>query len=287
MIPAAFDYYRASSVSEALSLLAQHEGAKFLAGGHSLIPVLKLRLSEVPALIDIRQVSELRDISKEADAWRIGALTTHRMLEHHPSIPTALSEAAALIGDPAIRNRGTIGGSLAHADPASDLPTVILALGATLHCAGRGAERSIAADDFFTDMFETALAEDELLLHISIPNSFSATAYEKLSNPASRYAMVGVAVALKMQDGICQQARVAVGGLTPLVQRCPTVEAALKGQQLSSEQLSTAAQAVKSDLLADDIMGDMHASSEYRLGVAPEILRRALIKATLRVQEEG
>jgi carbon-monoxide dehydrogenase medium subunit len=285
MIPAAFDYHRAGSVAEALSLLQAHEGAKLLAGGHSLIPVLKLRLSEVPMLIDISHIAALRGIDKIAGGWRIGALSTHRMLERHPDIPTALSEAAALIGDPAIRNRGTIGGSLAHADPASDLPTVILALGATLHCLGSKGERSLSADAFFTGMFETALEEAELLTHIEIAAIFSASAYEKLPNPASRYAMVGAAVALRLEGDSCAAARVAVGGLTQQATRARAVEAALIGQPMAQETLREAARRITDDVSPEMLMGDMHGSARYRLGVAPEIIRRALSKAAKRAQE--
>jgi carbon-monoxide dehydrogenase medium subunit len=285
VIPASFDYHRADSVSEALTLLREHEGAKLLAGGHSLIPVLKLRLSEVPALIDISRIGELRGIIQVADGWQIGALTTHRMLEHHPEIPAALSEAAALIGDPAIRNRGTVGGSLAHADPASDLPTVILALGATLTCLSREGERTIKSDEFFTGMFETALKEDELLVRIDVSDRFQGTAYEKLSNPASRYAMVGAAVALGLEGDTCTDARVAVGGLTPQATRCHAVETALSGQALTSDLIAEAAKRVREELKPDELMGDMHGSASYRLGVAPEIIRRALVKAAARAQE--
>lgn len=283
MISGKFDYYRAESLEQAFLLMQEHEGAKLLAGGHSLIPVLKLRLSEVDALIDIGQIEALKGMSTSDDGLKIGSLTTHSELEHAADAPHALSEAAALIGDPAVRNRGTVGGSLAHADPASDLPTVFLALDASFQVAGKDGQRSVGADDFFTDMFETALEEDEILtsMDVALPSN-TGTAYAKLSNPASRYAMVGCAVRLTVENGNCTGARVAIGGLLPKATRCPAVEAALVGSATDEASLAQAAQALTNDLNADEVMGDMHGSASYRQAVAPEIMKRALVKAAAR-----
>jgi CO/xanthine dehydrogenase FAD-binding subunit len=172
MYSASFDYYRARSVAEARTLMAAHPGAKLLAGGHSLIPLLKLRLAAPAAVIDIGRVAELRGIEQKGDDLAIGALTTHAELAasaHLRSSATALADAASIVGDPAVRNRGTIGGNVAHADPASDLPTALVALNARMVAVGPGGERTVAADEFFTGLMATALADDEILVNILVP----------------------------------------------------------------------------------------------------------------------
>ena len=187
MFAADFEYYRAGSVAEAGQLLAAHPGAKLLAGGHSLIPLLKLRLAAPAAVIDIGRIAELRGISTDGDGLRIGALATHAEIAASDAVKkhaAALAEAASQIGDPAVRNRGTIGGNLAHADPASDLPTVLAALGATLTVTGKDGERSIDAGDFFTGVMMTALGENDLLTSIQVPSAAGrGTAYVKFSHP--------------------------------------------------------------------------------------------------------
>ena len=189
MYPPKFDYYRAGSPDEAVALVQEH-GGKFLAGGHSLIPVMNLRLADPGALVDIGRL-DMKGIASNGSGVTIGALTTHAMVAASGDVPTALSEAAGKIGDPQVRNRGTVGGNIAHADPASDLPTVLLALKATIHTNGR----SIPADDFFVDLFTTALDEGEIITSVSVASEAANTgsAYAKLPNPASRYAMVGAA----------------------------------------------------------------------------------------------
>ena len=200
MFAADFEYYRAGSVAEAGRLLAAHPGAKLLAGGHSLIPLLKLRLAAPAAVVDIGRIAELRGISTDRDGLRIGALTTHAEIAASDAVKehaAALAEAASQIGDPAVRNRGTIGGNLAHADPASDLPTVLAALGAALTVAGRDGERSVTAGDFFTGVMTTSLGENDLLTSIRVPSAAGrGTAYVKFSHPASRYAVIGVAACI-------------------------------------------------------------------------------------------
>jgi carbon-monoxide dehydrogenase medium subunit len=278
MYPPKFDYYRAASPDEAAALVQEH-GGKFLAGGHSLIPVMNLRLADPGALVDIGRL-DMKGISTSSSGVTIGALTTHAMVAASGDVPTALSEAAGKIGDPQVRNRGTVGGNIAHADPASDLPTVLLALKATIHTNGR----SIPADDFFVDLFTTALDEGEMITSVSVAGEGANTgsAYAKLANPASRYAMVGVAAQVTVQNGVCTAASVAIGGLTPKATRARSVEAALVGQALNSDTLAAAAAAVTNDLDPDDILGDIHASAEYRQQMAPVFVRRALATAVSR-----
>lgn len=282
MYPPQFDYYRATSVDEALSLLQEHSGAKLLAGGHSLIPTLKLRLADPGVLVDIGRIDSLRGISRENGTLRIGALTTHATVAASDDVPAALPDAASKIGDPQVRNVGTVGGNVAHADPASDLPTVLVALDATLHMQGPNGTRSIAAEEFFVDLFFTELGYDEILTAITIPVDGAGTAYAKLSNPASRYAIVGAAAKVTVSGGTCSAARVAVGGLTPCARRVTAVEEALVGQPLNQGTIEAAA-AKFAGALDDDIMGDIHASADYRNAMAPVYIARALTKAAERV----
>jgi carbon-monoxide dehydrogenase medium subunit len=282
MYPPKFDYYRASSVSEAVSLMQQH-GGKFLAGGHSLIPVMNLRLADPGSLIDIGRLSDLKGISAQGGSIRVGALTTHAMVAASEAVPTAMSEAAGVIGDAQVRNRGTIGGNVAHADPASDMPTVLMALGATFHISGASGDRSVAAGDFFLDLFTTALQEGEILTAIEVPQQGAGTgsAYAKLINPASGYAMVGAAAVLTVQGGQCTAASVAVGGATPYARKAPSVEAALVGKALDANTIAAAAAAVQNDL-GDDILTDIHASADYRRSMATVYVKRALTAAAER-----
>jgi carbon-monoxide dehydrogenase medium subunit len=277
MYPPKFDYYRADSLADAVSMLQQHSGAKVLAGGHSLIPVMNLRLADPGTLIDIGRIKDLKGISVQGNTVRIGALTTHAMIAASADVPQVLSEAAGMIGDPQVRNRGTIGGNIAHADPASDLPTVLTALGANIHVAGPNGSRTIAADDFFTDLFITALEEGEIVTAVEVTKSGAGTgsAYAKLFNPASRYAMVGAAAVVTVSGGTCTAAGVAVGGLVPSATRAKSVEAALVGKALNAETIAAAATAVQNDL-GDDVLGDIHASADYRKAMANVYVKRAL-----------
>jgi carbon-monoxide dehydrogenase medium subunit len=277
MYPPKFDYYRAGSVAEAFSLLGQHSGAKFLAGGHSLIPAMKIRLSDPGVLIDIARIPELKGISTSNGSVRIGAMTTHAAIAGSDLVPQALSQAAAEIADPQVRNRGTIGGNIVHADPGSDLPTVIVALGATLHIASAGGNRTMAAKDFFTGILETALQEGEIVTAIEVPRppQGSGSAYAKLASPASRYAMVGAAAVVTLKNGKCTEAGVAVGGLTPSATKAPSVEAALTGKSLNPASIAEAAKAVQDDL-GDEILGDIHAGPAYRKAMAIVYVKKAL-----------
>jgi len=285
MYSAPFEYYRAGSVQEAIELLQAHPGAKLLAGGHSLLAQMKLRVAQPPALVDIGRVKELSGISLDGDHVKIGAGTPHNTLatsavlkEHCP----ILAEAAALIGDQQVRNRGTIGGSLAHADPAADLPTVVVALGAHLTAMGPKGSRDIEAGDFFKDLFTTALAEDEVLTAITVPAYGSGTggAYEKHDHPASGYAVVGVAAIVMTSGGTCSGASVVVGGVTPNPVRAAAAEAALKGQALSEANIAAAADKV-AEALSNPI-SDYYASGEYRTHLANVLARRAIARAASR-----
>jgi carbon-monoxide dehydrogenase medium subunit len=286
MYPTNFDYHRARSIAEAQKLMAAHPGAKLLAGGHSLIPLLKLRLAAPPALIDIGRVPELRGIARHADHIRIGGLTTHAELAASADLQNsapALAEAAAMVGDPTVRNRGTIGGNVAHADPASDLPTVLVAMDARMVAVGPAGERTIPADQFFTGLMTTALAEEEILVAVLVPlmQRGQGSAYVKFSHPASRYAVVGVAAVVTITNGTCMAARVSLGGLLPGPRRASAVERALIGKLASEAATNAAAQQVGADL-GNDVTGDIYASAEYRSAVAPVYVTRAVGAAIAR-----
>ena len=290
MYAADFDYYRAGSVTEVGDLLQKHPGAKLLAGGHSLIPLLKLRLAAPETVIDIGRIDELRGIGVDHSAGvvRIGSLTTHTELAASTDLQqhaAALAEAAGQIGDPAVRNRGTIGGNVAHADPASDLPTVLCALGASVNTTGPGGDRTTAAADFFQGVMTTALGPDELLTSVDVPlaTTSQGSAYAKFSHPASRYAVVGAAASVTVADGACTGASIAVGGVVPVPARATSVEQALVGQALTADAIQTAARAVTGDLGdAADSLGDIFASAEYRRAVTHVWVQRAVAAASER-----
>ncbi len=283
MYPPNFDYYRASSIEEALSLLGQHRGAKVLAGGHSLIPAMKIHLADPGVVVDIGRISALKGITNENGAIMIGALTTHALVAASDLVPQALSEAAGKIGDPMVRNRGTIGGNISHADPGSDLPTVLTALEAMIHVTSTSGERTIAAPDFFKGILETALQEGEIVTAIELPAPAMGfgSAYTKLENPASRYAMVGAAARVVINNGRCEMASVAVGGLVPAARKAPSVAAALVGKTLDPVVIAAAAEAVQNDL-GNDILTDIHARVEYRRAMATVFVKRALSSAAER-----
>ena len=286
MYAANFDYHRAKTLADAQRLLAAHPGAKLLAGGHSLIPLMKLRLASPSAVVDIGRIAELRGISRSGDSIRIGALTTHAEIAASADVQKAapaLAEAAMLIGDPAVRSRGTIGGNIAHADPASDLPTVLVALDARIVAVGASGERTIGADGFFTGIMSTALAENEVVTAIVVPAAprGQGSAYVKFPHPASRYAVIGVAAAVTMANNECSAARVALGGLLPHATRATAVEQALTGKSLDTATIASAAAQVGSDL-GGEVTGDIFASAEYRAAVAPVYVKRAIAAAAAR-----
>jgi aerobic carbon-monoxide dehydrogenase medium subunit len=286
MYATTFDYHRATNLRDAQRLLQQNPAAKLLAGGHSLIPLLKLRLATPSAVVDIGRIAELRGIAQEGNAIRIGALTTHAELAASAELrksAAALAEAAATVGDPAVRNRGTIGGNVAHADPASDLPTVLVALDASFIALGPNGERTIAADDFFTGIMATALNEHEILVAVRVPAvaAGQGSAYVKFSHPASRYAVIGVAARITLEGGKCTAARIALGGFLPHARRVASVEQALIGTDADTATIAAAAAAVAADL-GGDVTGDIYASAEYRAAVAPVYIKRAVAAAVAR-----
>lgn len=263
------------------SLLSQNEGAKLLAGGHSLLPALKLRLSEPALLVDIGRVAGLKGITANG-SLRTGALTTHDEVASSPQVKSfapALAHAAGQIGDQAVRNFGTLGGNIAHADPASDPPTVLTAYDATIHLHGAGGARSVKAEDFFIDLFTTDLQANEVVTGIEIANyGGMKAAYAKLSHPASRYAVVGVCVVLHMNGSTCQDVRVAVGGSTVKALRSPSAEAALRGSSLDAAALDAAANAVMDDI-GHYLTGDMSFPQHYSQAMTGVYLKRAVKQA--------
>ena len=287
MYPASFEYHRPGTVEEAVRLLGTHkDDAKLLAGGHSLIPLMKLRLSSPKHVIDIGRVSGLSGIRDESGAIVIGALTTHYTVESNASLKTkcpVLAEAAAMIGDPQVRNLGTIGGSLAHADPAADWPAVVLALGAELKAIGPRGARTIKADDFFKDLLTTALAPDEVLteIRIPVPAAGSGTAYVKHPHPASRFAVVGVAAVVTASGGKCQAASVAVTGVGPKATRAKGVEAALAGKPLDAQSIAAAAEKAADGI---SMTADLQGSVEYKQHLTRVYTRRALEAAAARTR---
>ncbi len=278
MWPSKFDYHRASSVEEAIQLLSNNEDAKLLAGGHSLIPAMKLRLSQPASIIDIGHIDSLKSISANG-SLKIGALATHAQIASSSDVRSyceALSTATGLVGDPQVRNWGTLGGNLAHADPASDPPTVVLACGGTIHLQGPSGSRSVAAEDFFIDLFMVDMEPDELITAIEIPDLRNVkTGYAKLPHPASRYAIVGVCVALELDGSSCTNASVAVGGATTKPMLSSGAADALIGSDLGEAALNAAASAVQADI-ADDLIGDISAPEEYRQAMAGVFLKRAV-----------
>jgi aerobic carbon-monoxide dehydrogenase medium subunit len=281
MFPTEFQYFAPKSVAEAISLLQQHgDDAKILAGGHSLLPAMKLRLAQPAVLVDIGKIAELKGVTVNGGV-SIGALTTYRMLEESAELRAAcpvIVDTVGLIGDAQVRNRGTIGGSLAHSDPAADLPAVILALGATLSAQGSNGSRDISADDMFTEMLTTALEPTEVLTKISVPRigKGEGAAYAKLIQPASRYAIVGVAAYVKLDGGNVAAARIAVTGAGPMATRQSAAEAALVGSSGDEAAIAAASAKAGDDM---DYLGDIHASEEYRRAMVKVYTRRALTKA--------
>lgn len=287
MHAASFEYHRPTSVAEAVALLRDTSDAKVLAGGHSLLPLMKLRLAAPSALVDVSRIPGLAGIRVTRTGLQIGALTTHAAIAASSEVAgmcPILAEAAAQIGDTQVRNRGTIGGSLAHADPGADLPTVMVALGATLTLTGPASEREIPADAFFTGIFTTALRPEELVTSISVLGYGAGTGgvYLKHRHPASSYAVVGVAALVSMSGGTCSRVSLVVGGATGNPTRCAAAEGALMGKPADEATLATAAAAVRAAIT--DPMGDLYASGEYRTHLAGVMAQRAL---RLAIQRAG
>ena len=277
MWPKPFDYVRAGSIEEAITLLNKREDAKLLAGGHSLLPAMKLRLSEPATLVDIGQCG-LNQITDKGHGLVIGALATHATIAANTN--GALSQAAAGIGDQQVRNFGTIGGNIAHADPASDPPAVLVALNAKVYVKGSGGERSIPAEDFFVDLFTTELLEDEIITSIYVPSKDGhASAYAKMAHPASRYALVGVAVDLCTQEGHCSEVRIGVTGATTHAVRASSAEGVLQNAEINDATIAQACEAIQADI-ADQLLGDAAYPEDYRQAMAGVYLGRAIRAAT-------
>jgi carbon-monoxide dehydrogenase medium subunit len=281
------DYHRATSLNDAIKVLEKNKGAKLLAGGHSLIPAMKLRVANPPMLVDIGHIKGLNGIKLTKKEVRIGALITHAAVAASAELKDAcpiLAEAAAQIADPQVRNRGTIGGSLANADPASDYPTLITALDATLTATGPKGERQIEARKFFKDLFTTALKRDEVLTSITVPAygnmSGMGGAYLKHRHPASSYAVVGVAAMIGLEDGKITRAVVVVGGATSNPSHARSVESALEGLEPTEQNFA----AVANQMDLEATLGDSYASADYRAHLAKIMTKRALLLAAERAQ---
>ena len=280
-----FDYHRATSVAEAVELLSATDGAKLIAGGHSLIPLLKLRLARPVALIDISGINDLKTIAVENGTVRIGALATHWDIASSRDVEDACSmlvETARGIGDPQVRNWGTIGGNVVHADPASDWPVVLTALNAQFVIQGpAGATRSVSPNEFFNTPFEPKLSANEVLTAIEVP-AFAENQraeYAKVAHPASGFAVVCGAVVVTVEGDVCTSANIAVGGLVPAPVKASSVERALTGQTLNVENIMAASTQVANDL-DGDLIGDFFASAEYRRAMAAVEIRHALFHIT-------
>lgn len=282
MYPSAFDYHRPGSVEEVIGILKDNPEAKIIAGGHSLLPAMKLRLAEPGALVDLAGIAGLNSISA-GDGTTIGAMTTYDAILKDDGIKSnypTLYEAIETVGDIQVRNRGTIGGSAAHADPAADGTAALVALGAEFVVVGPNGERTISADDFFVDIFTTALEPDEVLTSIKLPApaSGSVGAYEKFAHPASGYPVCGIAVCLtKDASGNVSDAKVAATGSVYVVTRLTGVENALNGT--SGDAAAVEAAAANASEGVDEFAGDHYASSEYREHLTKVLVKRALNRA--------
>ena len=282
MIPVAFDYVRPTSVDEAIQALAQHgEDAKLLAGGHSLLPLMKLRLSDPAVLVDLGRVSELRGIREEDAHLVIGAMTTHAevvdsdLVRQHCDI---LATTTRQVGDRQVRHRGTFGGAIAHGDAAGDQPTVALALGAEMVVQGPGGRRTIQATDFFVDYLETSLAPDELLVEVRVPKLGQGwgSHYEKFNRVSHAWAIVGVAALVRRENGAIGEARIGLTnmGSTPL--RATGAEQALDGAEASPQAIRSACERAADGI---DPPGDLNAQPDYRRHLAQVLSGRAVARA--------
>jgi carbon-monoxide dehydrogenase medium subunit len=286
-VPAVFDYHPAKTVEEAIALLQQYgDDAKVLAGGHSLIPAMKLRLSQPGHLVDIGRVDGLSYVREEGNAIVVGALTTYATMARSELLArdfAIIPEAIDLIADQQVRNRGTIGGSISHADPAGDLPAVILALKAEIVAQGPNGTRTIPIDDFLIGTFTTALEPTEIVtaIRFPIPPAHTGSAYEKLANRASHYAVVGCAAVVTLGgDGTCTSASVAITGAATEIMRASGVESALVGKKLDEATIAEAAAHAPEGL---EFISDIHGSETYRRQMSSVITRRAIARALERV----
>jgi aerobic carbon-monoxide dehydrogenase medium subunit len=279
VIPAPFDYEAPESLEEAVRMLHENgEDAKLIAGGHSLVPLMKLRLAAPTLLVDLRRVPGLHGIQRENGSWRLGAMTRHADVQDAPELGVA-AKAASLIADQQVRNRGTIGGSLAHGDPASDMPAVLLALEGEVSAQGPNGLRTIAAADLFQDYLTTSLAHDEVITEVRLPATDDwGHGYEKFTRRAEDWAMVGICALVKRAgDGSCEDVRIGLThmGSTPL--RATAAEEALRGQALDSASIGAAAEQAAE---GTDPPGDLNATPDYKRHLARVLTRRALEAAS-------
>ncbi len=285
MIPASFDYHAPRSVGEAISLLGSlGPDAKLLAGGHSLLPMMKLRFAAPSALIDLNKIAELRGVCEDGATVVIGAMTVENELIANPILQAKvplLAEAARQIADPQVRNRGTIGGDIAHGDPGNDHPAISIALDATLVLQGPGGTRSVAADQFFLGTYMTAMAENEILTQIRVPAFAPKTgyAYEKLKRKTGDWATAAAAVVIRLDGGVVSHIRIGLTNVAPTALRATAAEAALLGQRLSE---TTIAAATAAAMAICDPAEDLRGDREYKTAMAGQMLRRALARAAAR-----
>ena len=286
MIPAAFEYYAPNTLQEALAILRRHPGdARLLAGGHSLLPLMKLRLAQPSYLVDLSRVEGLAFVEERDGGLAIGPMTTYYTLESSVLVQQRapiLAEAAAQVADLQVRNKGTIGGAIAHADPAGDLPAVVLALEMGMGTRGIGRRRSVPAHRFFVDLFTTALRDTDIITEIVVPPlpPRTGTSYQKFANKASHYAIVGVAAVVTVDtQGMCQRVRVAVTGAGPRPVRARASERYLTGKEATERYLKQAARRAAAGI---DFLSDIHGSAEYREHLTGVFAGRALEAAVKR-----
>ena len=279
MYPAQFDYHTPGTVKEALDLLGKYkDDAKLLAGGHSLLPAMKFRLARPAHLVDLRKVPGLSGIKEEGGMLVIGAMTTHWAVESSPVVKAKcpmLAQTAAQIGDPMVRNMGTIGGSLTHADPAADYPATIIALNAEMVVEGPKGKRTIKVDDFFKSLMTTAVGPDEILTEVRVPvcGANVGCAYMKFPHPASRFAVVGVAAALTVEGGKVSKASIGITGAGTKAVRAKGVEAALLGKALDAATIQAAAEKAPDGV---DVQADLQGSVEYKTHLLKVFAKRAI-----------
>jgi aerobic carbon-monoxide dehydrogenase medium subunit len=283
MYPAQFDYHTPGSIKEALDLLGKHKDeAKLLAGGHSLLPAMKFRLARPAHLVDLRKVPGLSGIKEDGGTLVIGAMTTHYAVESSAAVKSkwpVLAATAALIGDPMVRNMGTIGGSLAHADPAADYPATIIALNSEMVVEGAKGKRTIKVDDFFKGLMTTAVGADEILTEVRVPAlaANQSAAYMKFPHPASRFAVVGVAAVLTVDGGTCSKASIGITGAGTHATRAKGVEAAIAGKALDAASIQAAAEKAPDGV---DVQADLQGSVDYKRHLLKVFAKRAIEAAT-------
>jgi aerobic carbon-monoxide dehydrogenase medium subunit len=285
MFPAKFAYKAPSSLQEAVGLLDDPD-AKVIAGGHSLLPLMKLRLAQPKLLVDISRIPDLAYIRVDGGQLAIGAMTTYRQIQLSQEVhqrAAVLAEAAHEVGDPQVRAKGTLAGSLAHADPAGDMPAVVLALGGSVRALGPGGERDIDLDGFFIDMLTTALQEREIIreVRVNVLPAGAGAAYQKFDQPASHYALTGICAVVTLSGGSIASARIGVTGVGPKAYRPTAIEQALAGKPATEEAVKDAVQTVADGI---DVNGDIHASPEYRAHLARVLTRRAVLQAAQRAR---